>query len=299
MVELRPLNAGEAFDVALAIYRGAARSLFALAAALLLPFGVLQFLVILSLVPDSGHDVSAGAVWAAILSLTIILLATTSALAALSTHLVVQRRLYEQRVTARESARHALHRSGFIAVALIVALLSTVGYFLCVLPGMAIWVTWSLAGPAYVSEPIGVGRALGRSSHLLRRGWWRAFGIYLGSLIAWGGVLYVVFLAALILAGIANAGPVAITLVSTIGTVVSLVLLAPVLAVNAIVLYSDGRVRQDALDVAMAIAAARASDAAPAPSAAALAGAAATPTLPFGAPPAVAPPPPPVPWGER
>jgi len=298
MVELRPLNAGEAFDAALAIYRGAARSLFALAAMLLLPFGVLQLLVILSLVPDSGHHVSAGAVWAAILSLTIILLATTSALAALSTHLVVQQQLYEQRVTARESARHALHRGGFIAVALIVALLSTAGYLLCILPGVAIWVTWSLAGPAYVSEPIGVGRALRRSSHLLRRGWWRAFGIYLGSLLAWGGLLYLVFVAALILAGIANAGPVAITLVSTIGTVVSLILLAPVLAVIAVVVYIDGRVRHDALDVALAIAAARASDAAHASTAPAGTGAAA-PTLPLGAPPALTPSAPPVPWGER
>jgi hypothetical protein len=117
-------------------------------------------------------------------------------------------------------------------------------------------VSWSLSAPAYVLEGIGVTAAMRRSSHLVRKQWWRVFGIsLLGGLIAAiiGGVLSFPFSFA---AGFVGDpfGPVGVLglVIGSIGTILATTVTAPFSAGISGLLYFDQRIRREGLDIELA-----------------------------------------------
>jgi hypothetical protein len=126
-------------------------------------------------------------------------------------------------------------------------------------------VSWSLAAPAYVLEGVSVTAALGRSFRLVRKQWWRVFGILLlGGVIAAiiGAVLSVPFgFAADAVGGSPDpadpfgAVSMASLVVSGVGTIVATTVTAPFSAGISGLLYFDQRIRREALDIELARAA--------------------------------------------
>jgi hypothetical protein len=126
-------------------------------------------------------------------------------------------------------------------------------------------VSWSLAAPAYVLEGIPVTAAMRRSFRLVRKQWWRVFGIVLlGGIIALiiGSVLSVPFtFAADALGGAPDLtnpfGAVSMLglVVTSVGTIIGTTVTAPFSAGISGLLYFDQRIRREALDIELARAA--------------------------------------------
>jgi hypothetical protein len=124
-----------------------------------------------------------------------------------------------------------------------------------------LYVSWSLAVPAYVLEPISILTALGRSFHLVHRQWWRVFAILLlGQVIVvvLGMVLAFPFsIVGELLTG-AN-GPSGAVLpylvISAIGTIIATTVTTPFAAGITGLLYTDQRIRREGLDIELARAA--------------------------------------------
>jgi hypothetical protein len=117
-------------------------------------------------------------------------------------------------------------------------------------------VSWSLSAPAYVLEGIGVTSAMRRSSHLVRKQWWRVFGIsLLGGLIAAiiGGVLSFPFgFAAGLMGDPFGAVGILGLVVASIGTILATTVTAPFSAGISGLLYFDQRIRREGLDIELA-----------------------------------------------
>jgi hypothetical protein len=118
-----------------------------------------------------------------------------------------------------------------ILVALVVSLLTLIGFFLLVVPGLIAITVWSVSAPVVVLErPPGLG-AMSRSRELVRGNGWRVFGVIVLLIIA-----VAVLVAAIDIA--AAAAGVAVGLV--VGVVLG-VLTSPLSALAAAVLYFELR----------------------------------------------------------
>lgn len=116
-----------------------------------------------------------------------------------------------------------------LMVAVVAALLVTLGFVLLVVPGLILITVWSLAAPVIVVErPPGLA-ALGRSRELVRGNGWRVFGVIL--LLD----VLVAVIAGAIEAGTETAGAGA----GLVATVVVGILTAPISALAAAVMYFD------------------------------------------------------------
>jgi hypothetical protein len=64
-----------------------------------------------------------------------------------------------------------------IGLGFLIALATTVGFLLLIVPGILLYVIWSVAAPALVEERQGIFAALGRSSELTHGSRWKVFGV--------------------------------------------------------------------------------------------------------------------------
>jgi hypothetical protein len=143
-----------------------------------------------------------------------------------------------------------------------VAVLLGVGGLLVAL-GLTVWlgVSWSLAAPAYILEGVSVVGALRRSFHLVRRQWWRMFGILLLSVVITmllAMILQIPFSigGAVLTAAIGTGGSLLPMLaLGAIGTIVATTVTAPFRAGVVGLLYFDQRIRREGLDLELAQAA--------------------------------------------
>jgi hypothetical protein len=141
--------------------------------------------------------------------------------------------------------------------------LSTLGWLAgalaCLIPGVFLYVAWSLAPPALMLERVGIITALRRSWTLVLGSWWRVFGILaLATLIATfvGQAVATPFaLLGALLDGLGTAPadeiPLATLLLSSLGTLVAGVITLPFTAGVTALLYVDLRMRREGLDLAL------------------------------------------------
>ncbi|MDH5609347.1 MAG: hypothetical protein OEY56_07685, partial [Cyclobacteriaceae bacterium] len=74
---------------------------------------------------------------------------------------------------------------GVLGLMLLISVVTVLGFFLFIIPGIYLMVTLSLAIPIYLFEDQGIGEAFGRSFRLIREKWWRTFGLlFVASMIA-------------------------------------------------------------------------------------------------------------------
>ncbi len=82
----------------------------------------------------------------------------------------------------------SLNRTGAIVVAsVLVSLLTNLGFMLLVLPGVYLWVAWSLVIPLIVDKNLGPWRAMEASRKAITRHWFKVFGV----MVVMGGLLIV------------------------------------------------------------------------------------------------------------
>lgn len=137
------------------------------------------------------------------------------------------------------------------------------GLLLCILPGVFLWVAWSLATPALVLERVGVFDSIGRSYRLAVPDFWRIFGIRIVA------VLITMILSAIITipttllglgmslgSGDETGFSIAGLAIITVGGIIASTITAPFSSGLLALLYIDRRMRVEGLDVTLAQAAA-------------------------------------------
>jgi hypothetical protein len=146
-------------------------------------FGALPSLLIAWAVQTLGTEAFMGLGTAAVVGITIF-----SALVAIVLAMITQGALVRATVAYSEGRKASLGESAMagLRVALplfLLALLSALGiglgFLLLIVPGIILYVMWSVAAPALVEERLGPIEALGRSSDLTRGVRWKIFGLIL------------------------------------------------------------------------------------------------------------------------
>jgi hypothetical protein len=262
---LRPLRVGEILDAGLKIYARNARTLMGLTAIVVVPFQTLSAVILLSTLstgtevprgslPTFGstrpanHATSLGA--NAILTLTglLINLLTTAACVKAVSDIYL-----DQPTNVGSSLRFAVRRLGSLLwLQILAGTLLVLAFIALVIPGIWLYVAWSVATPVLLIEGRGGYAALRRSFRLVRGRWWPSAGVLAVAAImtsvvgaAIEGVLVGVFVA-----GSDRSVLLTVTLVS-LAAAVSAILTRPFAAAVRTVLYYDLRVRHEGYDVTL------------------------------------------------
>lgn len=261
--QLRPLGIGEILDVSLKIVWRNAGTLIRVVVFVVLPVQIVSALLGASLVSDSTNTfsfdsqnqptISSSDVNAAIgYGVAIVILALiSSTVASGACFRAIASAYLGERTGWRDSLRFALKRfPSLLWITLLAGLLSILGAIACLIPGIYLWVAFSVAVPVMMTEGVRGRKALGRSRSLVRNFWWRAFGVaFLGYLLT--GILSSV-ISGLIL-GISafntSADSLAGITLNVIAETLSKVLTTPFVAAFVTVLYFDLRVRKEAFDL--------------------------------------------------
>lgn len=151
---------------------------------------------------------------------------------------------------ASGSLRAALSR--FIPILLasiLVAIGATFGLIFCILPGIALFVFWSLTTPAIVTEQLAATEGMRRSWQLVKGRFWPIFGAIILAYILYiiaGQIIGFVF-GAVTFAG-ASDGTVS-NLPGLIASGIVEIVVAPFLAAMLTIIYFDARVRKEGYDL--------------------------------------------------
>lgn len=263
-VALRPLRVGEILDAAIKLYVGNARTLMGLTAVVAIPLQALSGIVLLSTV-SSGSDLPAGFAGlsshaatgtdlAARLGASVTLEVTSLIVLAFTTAACVKavsNAYLGQPATIKASLRFALRRVlPLLAMQILFFLGLVLAFVALVIPGIWLYVSWSLGSPALLIERVGPARALGRSRRLVRGRWWPTAGVLLVAFVMVGVIagVFEALLAALALTSSHPSVLLAASVVSLAGAV-STIVTQPFQAAVITVLYYDLRVRHEGYDL--------------------------------------------------
>ncbi len=143
-----------------------------------------------------------------------------------------------------------LNRNGprLVWLAFLLVVLELIGFAACIIPGIFVFVYWSVAMPVLLSEKRRGRRALGRSYRLIYKRWWRTFAVILivfmlvsivGQFIGAPNVYLVLFPESKWL----------LALGLSLGSALSLILFTPLYSAVATALYVDARRAVGELDL--------------------------------------------------
>ncbi|MCZ7535546.1 MAG: hypothetical protein M5T61_06095 [Acidimicrobiia bacterium] len=271
------MGVGETLDAAVAVYRRRFWPLLKLTALVVLPVQALQTVVLLSSTPDSltrgmtgtlapGYENPAEEIWvylAATVSAAVLGLLATALATAATTKLVSDTYLDEP-TGSRESLRYAGRRfAAIVGVSLATGILTVLGLFVFLIPGIWLMVSWSVVIPVLVVENVGVGKAMRRSFDLVKSRWWPMLGLLLtGQLL--GSIIQAVLAAVLeIVVSPLGEGVTGSIAANGIAGGIGSVLTTPFVAAAFVIAYFDLRIRSEGFDVLVMI---RHLDRVPAPS---------------------------------
>jgi hypothetical protein len=264
--QLRPLALGEILDVAIKIYRLHARTLLAIVFVVVAPVQVVAALVQSSAFPEAftqptfdptpqprPQPIDAGELWLAVAATLVVAVLTILAatIATGAAFKAVADAYLGERPEWRTSLRFAAARAhSIIWITILGGLLMVIGFVLCFVPGVYLWVAFAVAVPVLLMEGVKGRRALGRSRFLVRGRWWPTFGLLLlGYLLATVVTLVLVGLVeALAFADVAESS-IAYLSLTTIANTIATTITTPFTAAFVAVLYFDLRVRKEAFDL--------------------------------------------------
>jgi hypothetical protein len=260
--QLRPLGIGEILDVGIKITM---RHWWTLARAVLVVVIPLQLAAAIIDVSASGGVITTSGetgtvdpdeVWtfaaAALVAVMLTLLAQTIATGACFKAVADA---YLGRVPSwRRSLVEVLRRlHSIIWVSLLAFFLGALGLVLCIAPGIWLYVSWTVAVPALLTEGVKGRKALGRSFRLVKGFWWRTLAIVLlGSFLA--GILQAAIGGVLTAIAFATDSAVVDVVTSMLSAVAAGAITVPFVAAVTIVLYVDLRVRKEGFDLALLLA---------------------------------------------
>jgi len=143
---------------------------------------------------------------------------------------------------------------GVLVLSFLVSMAATVGLLFIIVPGVILWIIWSLAVPAKVLEHKGIFDAMSRSMELTKGSWGRIFVIGLLILALKFGVSLLLQWPVLIAAGFSIRGGVQQFAVGwqvalLLSAFVSTSLVGALATIAFSVVYYDERVRKEAFDL--------------------------------------------------
>jgi hypothetical protein len=239
----RPMGIGEILSTAFQLYQRHWRTLLAIAAVVVVPFTLLQYLLE-DQVRTRGEVASNGVVetatWAvgiaglvAALAAVVMFLVLTGAITR-----AVAAEVAGEDPTVEQSYRFGFHRFwSVLLVSMLVGLAIVGGLILFIIPGIYIGVRLAVSIEALVVEGRRGTEAMGRSWELVGGHWWHAFG----TLVVAGLLTGVVN--AVITAPFSNTG----WFVQAVAAAVATVITMPYGVLVGVLLYLDLRARKEAL----------------------------------------------------
>jgi hypothetical protein len=254
--QLRPLGTGEILDAGIKVYRTKFATMLKAVAVVIVPVQVLNVLITLSL---PGTSTTAGTTtttsdseWAGLAALLLVLVINivSSALAEAACLKAVSDTYLGTETDWRASLRFGFRRLGSLLwLTLIHGVIVLLGFAACIVPGVWLYVAWSVAIPVLLIEGPRGFQALRRSFNLVRRRWWPTAGILiLANLLATAVAAGIGLLAVpLLFAGRDN--EFVYDLASAVFGAVASVLTIPFVAAVVAVIYFDLRVRKEGFDL--------------------------------------------------
>jgi hypothetical protein len=241
----RPLGIGEILSTAFQLYRRHWRTLFAIAAVVVVPLTLLQYLLgdwLRSRGEVTSYQQISTATWAVGAA------GLVAGLAGLLMYLVltgaitraVAAEVAGQDPSVEESYRFGFHRLGSVLlVSVLVGLATIAGFILFIIPGIYIGVRLAVSVEALVVEGRRGTQAMGRSWELVGGHWWHAFG----ALVVAGLLTGVVN--AVITSPFNNTGWFVQAVAAAVATVITL----PYGVLVGVLLYLDLRARKEQLSL--------------------------------------------------
>ena len=260
--QLRPLGVGEILDVAITIYRRNFRALLTLVFVVVAPFEILSALIQASALPDStfltettpGEPVDfdrdfwltvAGFGVATLLSFVAGIVATGACFKAIADGYLGERAEWRPALGYAARRFHSI-----LWVTILGTIISVLGLFLLIIPGIYLYVCFAVAVPVLLTEGVKGRKALGRSRRLVKGRWWGAFGVVVLGAILVGIVEGALVGLSAIVTTLDTADPtLGSFLVNTTATVFASLIATPLSAAFITVLYFDLRVRKEAFDL--------------------------------------------------
>jgi hypothetical protein len=239
----RPLGIGEILSTAFQLYRRHWRTLLAIAAVVVVPFTLLQYLLgdwVRTRGEVSGYQQISTATWAVGAA------GLVAGLAGLLMYLVLTGAITRavaaeaagQDPSVEQSYRFGFHRLGSVlVVSVLVGLATIAGFILLVIPGIYIGVRLAVSVEALVVEGRRPTESMGRSWALVGGHWWHAFGALLVAGLITGVVN------AVITTPFSNTS----WLVQAVAAAVATIITLPYGVLVGVLLYLDLRARKETL----------------------------------------------------
>lgn len=261
---LRPLGIGEILDVAIKITTRHWWTLVRIVLVVVVPLELLSALIDISAADgvltaggnpgfDDSGEIDTDALWRFIAAVAtafmVSLLAQTIATGACFK--AVADAYLGRDPSWRHSLRETLRRlHSIVFVSVLAYSLGALGLIACIVPGIWLFVSWTVAVPALLTEDVKGLKALRRSFGLVRNFWWRTFAlVFLGSLLA--SIIGAALVGALSALTLTLESEVAIAAANVVATIVAGLVTTPFVAAMTIVLYIDLRVRKEGFDLAL------------------------------------------------
>ena len=266
--QLRPLGIGEILDVGIKIYSRNWLTLFKIVVFVVLPAQILVNVIEVSALPN-GLTASGGSPFQPTAApepvithheLVTVIVGFSSALligflagrlAQAGCFRAVADAYLGEEVGWRSSLRFALRRlPAVVGLTILSGFLVALGTLFCVVPGVYLYVAFSVAVPVLLVEGAGPVRSLGRSRELVKGRWWGTCGV---AVVGYLLVSIVSLALTGLVVGVAFANParntvtgfVLNTLAATVGSMIA----TPAAAAFVTVLYIDLRVRKEGFDL--------------------------------------------------
>jgi hypothetical protein len=245
---LRPLGVGEILDTALAVYRRHAFSLWRVVAVVVALPAALNGALAVAEKQVRDSDGSSGSLLL-LESLVLLVSFLAFSLAIAAAYRLVADAYLGRTIDPGESLRFGVRRfASVLGVSLLVGVLVAIASIFLLIPGIYLYVTWSLAVPVLLGERLGVTAALGRSHALVRTRFWPCAGVLVLTLLL---VLIISFALLAVVAAIVGSSDnqAVIFLVQGVSSLISDALVLPFQVAVTTVLYIDLRVRKEGFDI--------------------------------------------------
>ena len=258
---LRPLGIGEIIDVAIKVYRARFPVLVKSVAVVLAPVFALSALIRISFPaggdlfeetqPGATPEFDVDELWPFLAGtlLIIVLAYLASQIATGACFKAISGAYLDEEAGWQDSLRFARSKlRSLVWLSFLTAVCVIAGLLLCLIPGIYLWVAWSVAAPVLLLEDVRGWKAMKRSRQLVKGRFWPTMAVVVLMVIL-TGIVQAVFVG--ILAGVVSVSgnEVALAIADAIGQTASGVLTTPLSAAVLTVLYFDLRVRKEGFDL--------------------------------------------------
>jgi len=258
---LRPLGVGEVLDVAIKIYRARFPVLVKSVAVVLGPVFALSAIVRISIPvrddffdagqPGTWTEFDGDQLWAFFAGTVVIALLgfLASQLATGACFKSVSGAYLDEQPDWRGSLRFARSKLGALLwLSFLLVILLVPAFLACLVPGVYLYVAWSVASPVLLLEDVRGWAALKRSRQLVKGRFWPTVAV-LVLIAVLSGIVQAVFLGIFAALVSVSGNEVAQAIAEAVGQTASSALTTPLSAAVLTVLYFDLRVRKEGFDL--------------------------------------------------